>query len=104
MPTRLSRRANRVRNGWISVFGWWLGLASVCNFVASMILAMAVLWYPGYSIERWHQWMVYVGLCWSTVALNVFGSKIIPKFNQFICGSFFLYRCLCQQLVSDFVI
>lgn len=72
------------RNGWISVFGWWLGLASVCNFVASMILAMAALWYPDYSIERWQQWMVYVALCWTTVALNVFGSKLIPLFNKFI--------------------
>jgi hypothetical protein len=85
VPSCYVNTSAQCRSGWISVFGWWLGLASVCNFVASMFLAMAVLWHPIYIVQRWHQWMVYVGLCWSTVVLNVFGSKIIPRFNQFIC-------------------
>ena len=46
---------------------------------------MAKLWYPEYDIQHWQQWLVYVALCWTTVALNVLGSKIIPLFNQIIC-------------------
>ena len=71
-------------SGWISVLGWWLGSASVCNFIASMVLAIVTLWYPVYTIERWQQWLVYVGIVWLGVAINVFGSRLIPAFNNFI--------------------
>ncbi|PMD50300.1 amino acid transporter, partial [Hyaloscypha bicolor E] len=71
-------------NGWLSVLGWWLGSASVSNFVASMILAIVTLWYPDYEMQRWHQWLIYCGLVWLAIALNVFGSGLIPLFNQFL--------------------
>ena len=71
-------------NGWMSVLGWWLASASVCNFVASMILAIVTLWYPHYQIQHWHQWLVYVGIIWLGVIINVFGSGLIPAFNRMI--------------------
>ena len=71
-------------NGWMSVLGWWLASASVCNFVASMVLAIVTLWYPGYQIQHWHQWLVYVGIVWLGVIINVFGSGFIPAFNKMI--------------------
>jgi choline transport protein len=67
-----------------SLVGWWLASASVSNFVASMILAIVTLWYPDYEIQRWHQWLIYCGLVWLAIALNVFGSGLIPLFNQFL--------------------
>jgi hypothetical protein len=29
--------------------------------------------------------MIYVGILWLAVAVNIFGSGLIPKFNQMIC-------------------
>ncbi|KAI9729270.1 MAG: hypothetical protein M1834_006940 [Cirrosporium novae-zelandiae] len=71
-------------NGWMSVIGWWLGLASVANFIASMILSIAVMWYPDYTIQHYQQWLVYVLITWLAFVVNVFGSRIIPFYNKFI--------------------
>lgn len=49
-----------------------------------MLLSIVVLWYPSYTILAWHHWLVYVALIWLSVALNVFGSRIIPMYNQIV--------------------
>ncbi|KAJ5326587.1 hypothetical protein MYU51_014591 [Penicillium brevicompactum] len=72
-------------NGWLSILGWWLASASACNFIASLLLSIAYLWYPDYEAKSWHQWLVYVGIIWLAVALNTFGSQILPLFNRFNC-------------------
>lgn len=64
--------------------GWWLGAASVANFVASMILAIVTVWYPNYTPQHWQQYLIYVGLTWLAVAINVFGSGFLPLFNKMI--------------------
>lgn len=71
-------------NGWMSVLGWWMDSAAVCNFISSMILSIVSLWYPDYAIQHWQQWLVYVGLVWLVVAINVLGSGLIPAFNKMI--------------------
>ncbi|KAA6415099.1 MAG: amino acid transporter [Lasallia pustulata] len=73
-------------NGWISVLGWWVDSAAVCNFISSMILSIVALWYPDYAIQHWQQWLVYVLLVWLVVAINVLGSRLIPAFNKMILG------------------
>lgn len=50
-----------------------------------MILAVVSLWYPDYQYEHWQQWLIYVGVLWLAIAVNVFGAGLIPKFNQMIC-------------------
>jgi choline transport protein len=49
-----------------------------------MILAIVTLWYPDYEMQRWHQWLIFCALIWLAIILNVFGSGIIPLFNQFL--------------------
>ncbi|OCL14730.1 hypothetical protein AOQ84DRAFT_384511 [Glonium stellatum] len=71
----------------ISTCGWWLGLASVCNFVAAMVLAMVQLCVEDYTICPWHQWLCYVAILWLAVALNIFGTRFLPAFNQFILST-----------------
>ncbi|OCT51319.1 Choline transport protein [Cladophialophora carrionii] len=68
----------------ISTLGWWLGLASVTNFIASMITGIAVLNHPDYVIERWHIWLIFVAITWSAIAMNVFGTRWLPLWNKFI--------------------
>ncbi|EXJ58334.1 hypothetical protein A1O7_05759 [Cladophialophora yegresii CBS 114405] len=68
----------------ISTLGWWLGLASVTNFVASMITGIAVLNHPDYVIERWHIWLLFVAVTWLAIGLNVFGTRWLPLWNRFI--------------------
>lgn len=73
-----------IRNGWMSIIGWWLASASVANFIASMILEIVALWHPDYEIHNWHAYLIYVTLIWISVAGNVFGSAWIPAFNKLI--------------------
>jgi choline transport protein len=73
-------------NGWMSIIGWWLGAASVANFVASMILEIVGIWHPDFQAKQWQQWLIYVALTWISVAANVFGSAWIPAFNKALFG------------------
>lgn len=68
----------------MSIIGWWLGSASVANFVASMILDIVVVWHTDFEIQRWQQYLIYVALTWIAVAANIFGSNLIPAFNKFL--------------------
>ncbi|KAJ5581240.1 hypothetical protein N7450_007541 [Penicillium hetheringtonii] len=70
-------------NGWLSILGWWLASAAACNFISSLILSIAYLWYPDYQSQNWHEWLVYLGIVWLAVTLNTFGSQLLPLFNRF---------------------
>ncbi|KAJ5358449.1 uncharacterized protein N7496_010862 [Penicillium cataractarum] len=70
-------------NGWLSILGWWLASGAACNFIASLILSIVVLWYPDYEIQNWQQWLVYAGIVWLAVALNTWGSQLLPLYNRF---------------------
>lgn len=70
------------RNGWLSIIGWWLGCASVANFVASMILDIVVAWYPDYEPHRWQQYLIYVALIWLVTAINIVMADYIPLYNK----------------------
>lgn len=71
-------------NGWLSVIGWWMAACSVSNFVASMILSIALLWHSGYEYHHRHHYLVAVLLMWMAVAVNIFGHHVIPMFNKLI--------------------
>ncbi|KAI1630202.1 amino acid/polyamine transporter I [Exophiala viscosa] len=70
----------------ISTLGWYLGLASVTNFIAAMVVGIAQLNHPDYVIERWHIYLVFVVVTWMAICLNIFGTSILPMWNKFILG------------------
>ncbi|KAK5122247.1 hypothetical protein LTR85_004157 [Meristemomyces frigidus] len=72
------------QNGWISIIGWWLGAASVANFISAMILEIVQVWYPEFEVQHWQQYLIYVGITWIAVGINVFASRWIPLFNKMI--------------------
>lgn len=47
-----------------------------------MILAIVTLSYPDYEIQRWQQWLIYCAIIWLAISVNVFGSNLLPLFNQ----------------------
>ncbi len=52
-----------------------------------MIAGIAVLNNPDYVIERWHIWFIFVAVTWSAIGLNVFATRWLPLWNQFIRAS-----------------
>lgn len=49
-----------------------------------MILAIVTLSYPAYDIHQWQQWLIYCAIIWLAISLNIFGSGLIPMFNQML--------------------
>lgn len=72
------------RNAWISIIGWWLGAGSVANFVAGMVLEIVAFWYPDYSLQNWHQYLLYVAILWLAIGINIFAAGWLPAFNKMI--------------------
>lgn len=75
----------------VSVIGFWLGGAATSNFISGMILSIAEFVTPEYQIQPWHKYLVYVAVIWAAVAVNVFGSQVLPAFNKFICEDILLF-------------
>lgn len=67
----------------MSILGWWLAIGSVSNFVASMIMQIASVWYS-FESQRWQLYLIYVGVIWLSVAMNTLGSRLLPYYGQLI--------------------
>jgi len=67
----------------MSILGWWLAIGSVSNFVASMIMQIASVWYS-FETQRWQLYLLYVGVIWLSVAMNILGSRLLPYYSQLI--------------------
>lgn len=68
----------------MSIIGWWLGAGSVANFVSGMVLDIVLIWYPSYSFQHWHQYLIYVAIIWLAIAINILASRLLPLFNKLI--------------------
>lgn len=66
----------------MSILGWWLASGSVANFIASMIVEIVSVWHPNFESHQWQIYLIYVGLIWLAAFLNIFGSRILPLYNQ----------------------
>lgn len=71
----------------VSTFGWWLGLASVAQFIAAIILGMVKLCNEEFIFHDWHTWLCYVAVLWAACAVVIFGSQLLPAFNTFMSES-----------------
>ncbi|ODV82734.1 hypothetical protein CANARDRAFT_204638 [[Candida] arabinofermentans NRRL YB-2248] len=65
--------------GWISIFAWLIGAASIANYIASFLMGIGVLWNDSFSIEQWQVYLVYVLVTWIVVFICVFFQKWLPK-------------------------
>ncbi|KAJ5261508.1 hypothetical protein N7497_003971 [Penicillium chrysogenum] len=83
----------------ISTCGWWLGLASVCNFVAATMLAILQICVEEYTPSPSHQWFGYVAVLWLAVLLNIYAARSLPALNQYL-----LYFSVSTLLVTILVI
>lgn len=74
------------RSACISTCGWWLGLASVCNFVAATILAILQICVKEYTLRPSHQWFCYVAIIWLAALLNIYATRFLPALNKYLRG------------------
>ncbi|KAH8652286.1 amino acid transporter [Xylariales sp. PMI_506] len=69
-------------SGWMSVIGWWLGGGAATNFVSSIILDIVIAWHPDYIVQAWHQYLIYCGLFWLAISINILAYRFIPLISS----------------------
>ncbi|CAD6959845.1 unnamed protein product [Tilletia laevis] len=81
-PPRYKRSLSFVA-GWSNTAGWWAITATACSIAGQYVTGIISLLNPGYVLQRWHQFLVYV--VWSVGAwtINVFGSMLLDPLNRF---------------------
>jgi choline transport protein len=84
LACRYGRRQERVFEmltcqGWISVLGWQVGLASLCFIVGTVIQGLIVLDnLDTYQFERWHGTLLVMAIVGFCIIFNSFLAKKLP--------------------------
>lgn len=67
--------------GWLTVFGWQVGLASVSYAAALQIQSLVILVSPGVSILGWHMALMTVAIALIAVGFNTVLISRLPTFE-----------------------
>lgn len=67
--------------GWLTVFGWQVGLASVSYAAALQIQSLVILVSPSVSILGWHLALMTVGIALIAVGFNTILISKLPTFE-----------------------
>lgn len=75
--------------GWINFYGWVFDLASLIQITANISVNLYVVYHQStYEYNAWQVYVAYLLLCWSCVAVVVFGNRVVPHTQTL--GMFFV--------------
>ncbi|OQD75810.1 hypothetical protein PENDEC_c006G01890 [Penicillium decumbens] len=64
--------------GWINVAGWVALVATNSLLSSQLIVGIISAMHPNYDPQRWHQFLIYIGLTLGAFCINAFGNAILP--------------------------
>ncbi|KAM4064419.1 amino acid permease [Hirsutella rhossiliensis] len=64
--------------GWINVAGWIALVATNALLSSQLILGIISLLHTGYEAQRWHQFLIYIGLTLLSFAINASLNSLLP--------------------------
>ncbi|KAJ5600478.1 hypothetical protein N7450_001545 [Penicillium hetheringtonii] len=64
--------------GWINVAGWVALVATNSLLSSQLIVGIISLMHPSYETQRWHQFLIYIGLTMGAFSINAFMNSILP--------------------------
>ncbi|KAK4896490.1 hypothetical protein LTR27_005706 [Elasticomyces elasticus] len=64
--------------GWLAALGWQALIATTAYSAAVLILSMAAIYHPGYTMQNWHQSLLMIGIGLIGTIMNTFGAKRLP--------------------------
>ena len=67
--------------GWLTVFGWQVGLASVSYAAALQIQSLVILLNPGVSLLGWHTALITIAIALIAVSFNTVLVSKLPTFE-----------------------
>ena len=93
-PKSLTRGLSWV-TGWINLTGWMALVATNSSLASTLIINIISLESPNYSFQRWHQFLLYLGITLLTFIVNAFMLRLLPQINTF---------ALCWSIAGFFII
>ena len=80
--------------GWINLSGWVALVATNSSLASTLIINIISLMNANYVFQRWHQFLIYLGITLITFLINAFMHKLLPHVNGFALawsiGGFFI--------------
>ena len=69
--------------GWINMSGWVSLVATNCSLSSTLIINIISLQNPNYEFQRWHQFLIYLGIACIAFSTNAFLHSVLPRINGF---------------------
>ncbi|KAK7416196.1 hypothetical protein QQX98_005393 [Neonectria punicea] len=67
--------------GWINLAGWVSLVATNCSLASTLVINIISLQNPGYQFQRWHQFLIYLGIAFIAFVVNTFLHSLLPRIN-----------------------
>ena len=67
---------------------WIFGLAATAQIVAAQAVSMYTLFHHNFVTERWHVFITYLIVTWSSGLIVVFANRALPRFE--LLGGFLI--------------
>ncbi|KAL9940524.1 hypothetical protein V8E36_000012 [Tilletia maclaganii] len=77
------KRSLSYATGWASTAGWWALTATASSIAGQYITGIISLLHPNYTLQRWHQTLIYWVWTAGAWALNIFGEALLDPINRF---------------------
>ena len=66
--------------GWLNFWAWIFALASTAQILAVQTLSMYAACHPEYTTQRWHVFVAYLIITWTSGFLVLYWNSALPKF------------------------
>ncbi|KAI5459049.1 amino acid/polyamine transporter I [Mariannaea sp. PMI_226] len=101
----------RASLSWITAYvnlsGWIALVATNSSLSSTLIINIISLLHPDYVFQRWHQFLIYLGITFIAFIVNTFMQTLLPRLNGFalawsIAGFFILSITLLACAAPDY--
>ncbi|KAJ5504996.1 Amino acid/polyamine transporter I [Penicillium fimorum] len=90
--------------GWINVAGWIALVATNSLLSSQLIVGCISVFHESYVPERWHQFLIYIGLTVGSFVINAFMNSILPVIYRgafmWSIGGFVIVSITCLACAS----
>lgn len=91
--------------GWWNYLAYLTGACSACLIAGNTAVSLYYLHNPGFEPQRWHTYIAYLLIAWSTAAIVLFGQRVLPVFTTFVglfcLSTWFITLVVCAVMPSQ---
>ncbi|KAF4947685.1 hypothetical protein FSARC_13901, partial [Fusarium sarcochroum] len=68
--------------GWVVTSSWWALAAAGPSLFSSLALALIQSLVDGYTFQKWHQFLIFIGVEIGAGIINAFGTALLPMIGK----------------------